>query len=101
MVLHFWQTPLFDRQLGAAAAVLRTALLEAMPQYSSCQIDFISVAFSQFSNRRRFERYNWVKLMPLNQAELHRFWQQFIAAWSQYQRIGPREIKRKKITTLF
>ena len=101
MVLHFWQTPLFDRQLAAAAAVLRTVLLETLPQYSSCQIDFISVAFSQFSNRRQFGVYNWVKLTPLNDTELHRFWAQFVEAWSQYQRMEPREIKRKRAATLF
>jgi hypothetical protein len=101
MVLHFWQAPLFDRQLAAAAAVLRATLLEALPQYSSCQIDFVSVAFSQFSNRRRFELYNWLKLMPLNEADLHRFWAQFMEAWCQYQHMGPREIKRKRTATLF
>jgi hypothetical protein len=88
LILHFWQTPLTQRQLGAAAAVLRAALFDEHPQYSSCEVDFISVAFSQFGSGRRFERYNWVGLKPLDGDELRRFWSQFLAAWSQYQRIG-------------
>lgn len=101
LVLHFWQTPLTERQLSAAAAVLRAALFDVHPQYSSCEVDFISVAFSQFGSGRRFERYNWVRLKPLDDNELRRFWSQFIAAWSQYQRIGPREVKRKRNSGLF
>jgi hypothetical protein len=101
MVLHFWQAPLFQRQLGAAAAVLRSALHNDQPQYSSCEIDFISVAFSQFGSSRRFERYNWTRLKPLDGDELHRFWQQFLIAWSHYHLTGPREIRRKRSASLF
>lgn len=101
LVLHFWQTPLFSRQLSAAAVALKSAVLQAQPQYSSCEVDFISVAFSQFSNNRRFELYNWAKLKPLSDNDLQRFWQHFLAAWSQYQRIGPREIKRRRAGGLF
>ena len=101
LVLHFWQVPLSQRQLSAAAAVLRTALRDNQPQYSSCEVDFISVAFSQFGGGRRFERYNWTRLKPLDDDELHRFWQQFLTAWSHYQRIGPREIRRKRSASLF
>jgi hypothetical protein len=101
MVLHFWQAPLFQRQLGVAATVLRTALNEMQPQYSSCEIDFISVAFSQFGSKRRFERYNWAKLKPLGSDETQRFWLQFLAAWSQYHGLGSREIRRRRATGLF
>jgi hypothetical protein len=101
MILHFWQAPLFQRQLSAAASVLRAALHDTKPQYSACEIDFISVAFSRFGTGRRFERYNWNQLKPLDDAELSRFWQQFLAAWSHYQRVGPREIKRKRGLSLF
>jgi len=101
LVLHFWQTPLTERQLSAAAAVLRAALFEVHPQYSSCEVDFISVAFSQFGSDRRFERNNWVRLKPLGDNELRRFWSQFLVAWSEYHRIGPREIKRKRNNGLF
>ena len=101
LVLHFWQAPLSERQLGAAAAVLRSALHNDQPQYSSCEIDFISVAFSQFGSGRRFERYNWTRLKALDEDELHRFWQQFLVAWSHYHRIGPRKIRRKRSASLF
>jgi hypothetical protein len=100
IVLHFWQTPLTPRQLSAAASVLRTALFDCQLQYSTCEIDFISVAFSRFGNTRRFERYNWSSLKLLSENELARFWNQFISGWSQYQRLGPREIKRKRIRDL-
>jgi hypothetical protein len=101
LVLHFWQAPLSTWQLGAAASVLRSALLQNEPQYSSCEIDFISVAFSPFSNRRWFECHNWVKLNPLNANELRRFWQRFLEAWVHYHRMGPREIRRKRAADLF
>jgi hypothetical protein len=101
LVLHFWQVPLSTWQLGAATAVLRVALLNGQPQYSSCEIDFVSVAFPRLSNRRRFERYNWVKLKLLDPSELGRFWQRFLEAWSHYQRIGPREIRRRRTVDLF
>lgn len=101
MVLHFWRTPLSAWQLSAAGAVLRSALLRQQPQYSSCEVDFISVAVPNLATQRRFERYNWSKLRPLGPADLDRFWNQFLAAWSQYQRKGPREIKRKHMPSLF
>jgi hypothetical protein len=101
LVLHFWQTPLSGWQFSAAAAVLRAALFEAQPQYSSCEIDFVSIAFSRFGNGRRFERYSWTKLNPLSNTELYKFWKHFLSAWSQYQRLGPREIKRKRTGGLF
>lgn len=101
MVLHFWQASLSDRQLAAAAAVLRTALLTSQPQYTSCEIDFVSIAFFQSGNRRRFERYNWVKLKPLKEAELSRFWRHFAAAWSQYQSMEPREVTPRRVKGLF
>lgn len=101
MVLHFWITPLSEWQLSAAGAVLRSALLRQKPQYSSCEIDFISVALPDTAPQRRFERYNWSKLKPLGPQDLDRFWKQFLAAWSEYQRRGPREIKRKRAPSLF
>jgi hypothetical protein len=101
LALHFWETPLTEWQLGAAAAVLRSALFDLQPQYASCEIDFISVSFSQFYPSRRFERLNWAKLKPLDESGLNRFWSRFIKAWSQYRRIGPREIKSKRQRTLF
>ena len=101
MILHFWRDPLSNWQMGAAAAVLRSALFDSQPQYTSCELDFISIAFSQIGNRRRFERYNWTKLKPHNATELRRFWTHFLAAWSQYQSFGPREIRRKRTANLF
>jgi hypothetical protein len=101
MVLHFWQSPLSQWQLSAAAAVLRSAVRTQLPQLSSCEVDFISVATSPTGNRRQFQKFNWTKLKPLNQAELDRFWNRFLTAWSQYQRGGPRKIKRWKTRGLF
>lgn len=95
LILHFWQTPLSQWQLGAAASVLRGAIASRYPQYSACEIDFISVAFSQMGQGRRFERYNWMRLKPLSISEIDRFWKQFLAGWSRYQRQGPREIARR------
>lgn len=101
MVLHFWKTPLSQWQLSAAAAVLRSAVNTQLPQLSACEVDFISVAFSPTGNRRQFQKLNWTKLKPLNQVELDRFWNPFLTAWSQYQRGGPRKIKRWKTRGLF
>jgi hypothetical protein len=101
LVLHFWQTSLSQWQLSAAAAVIRSALQTQMPQLASCEIDFISVASSLTGDRREFQRFNWTRLKALSQTELDRFWKQFLAAWSQYQRGGPRIIKRKKTFGLF
>jgi hypothetical protein len=101
MVLHFWQTPLSERQLSAAGAVLRSALHNEQQQYSACEVDFISVAQSQFGGQRRFDHYNWTKLKPLRGDELARFWRPFLLAWSDYQRRGPREIRRKRPQSLF
>lgn len=101
MALHFWRTQLSERQLSAAAAVLRTVIYNEQQQYSACEIDFISVSQSRFGGQRRFDRYNWTKLKPLSEDELARFWKPFVLAWSDYQRRGPREIIRKRPRSLF
>lgn len=101
MVLHFWRTPLSERQLSAAAAVLRSVLYNEQQQFSACEVDFISVAQSQFGGQRRFDHYNWTKLRPLGEDQLARFWRPFVLAWSNYQRRGPREIRRKHPQSLF
>jgi hypothetical protein len=101
MVLHFWQDPLSDWQLSAAGAVLRSAICDQQSQYRSCEVDFISVPFPEFSPRRRFERYSWTKLKPHSAEELERSWRQFLSAWMEYQRKGPREIRRRRTTSLF
>jgi hypothetical protein len=101
MVLHFWRAPLSEWQLSAAGAVIRSAIYDQQPQYRSCEIDFISIPLPEFAFRRRFERYNWTKLKPHNAAEMARFWRQFLAGWTEYQRKGPREIKRKRAVGLF
>jgi len=101
MILHFWRQPLSDWQLGAASAVLRAALLTHQPDYAMCEIDFISVPHPEASPRRRFEHYDWAKLRPLDNKNLHRFWKQFCGAWSVYQNQEPREIKRRRSADLF
>lgn len=101
MVLHFWETPLSPRQLSAAAAVSKLSLLREFPQYSSCELDFISVPLSTSGDRRQFQGYNWTKLKPLSEEALARFWRQFLLAWSDYQRRPPREFRRKREPSLF
>lgn len=101
MILHFWQTPLSPRQLSAAAAVLRKALLRHQPKYLDCELDFISVSQPANLSRRRFDRYNWSTLKPLTDHEFGRFWHQFSSAWSEYQRRGPREISRRRYPDMF
>lgn len=101
LVLHFWQTAFSPWQLSAAAAVLRSTLFDQKPQYAGCDIDFISIPFSQIANARRFELYNWTKLKPLSESGTKRFWDRFLSAWIEYQRRGPREIRPKRIRTLF
>lgn len=101
LVLHFWRTPLSQWQLSAAAGVLRLTLHTQIPKLDSCEIDFISVALTPSGDRREFQRLNWNRLKPLHRAELDRFWNQFLEAWSRYQRGGPRKINRRKFSGLF
>lgn len=101
MVLHFWQKPLSGWQLGAAGAVLRSALREQQPQFANCEVDFISVPLPEFATSRRFEHYGWAKLKPLPDKELQRFWKQLCTAWDEYQRREPREIKRRRPPDMF
>jgi hypothetical protein len=96
MVLHFWRKPLTSWQLGAAAAVLRLALVRQRPGYSGYELDFISVSEHEATSERRFERYGWTALKPLDEQDLSRFWKQFCGAWSEYQKIGPREFRRRR-----
>jgi len=101
MVLHFWRTPLSSWQLSAAGTVLQSAIRKHQPEYQFCEIDFISVPFPEFASRRRFERHTWAKLKPHDEAAMVRFWNRLLEAWTDYQRRGPREIKRKRTAGLF
>jgi hypothetical protein len=101
MVLHFWRTPLSQWQLSAAGAVLRSALHQNQPDFAECELDFISVSLAGASKQRRFEHFDWGKLKPLSEKELHRFWRQFCAAWSNYKSRGPRKIRRKSHPGMF
>jgi hypothetical protein len=101
MILHFWLKPLSAWQLSAAAAVLRTALLRHQPEYSDCELDFISVSLHEPASQRRFERYGWAKLKPLDETDLGRFWKQCCGAWTDYRSRGPREFRRKRDGDLF
>jgi hypothetical protein len=101
MVLHFWRTPLSDWQLSAAGAILRLALLQHQPKFADCGIDFISVPLPEFAPHRRFEHYSWIKLKPLNDEDLQRFWKQFCQAWSAYKSRAPREIRRRRPPDMF
>jgi hypothetical protein len=95
MALHFWRKPLTARQLGAAAAVLRTALLLHHPEYVGCGLDFISVSHHEGTSGRQFQRYDWASLKPLDEVQLRRFWRQFCEAWSEYQKRAPRTFTRR------
>jgi hypothetical protein len=55
MVLHFWQKPLSAWQLGAAGAVLRSALTQQQPAFANYEIDFVSVPLPEFARERRLE----------------------------------------------
>ena len=101
MVLHFWRKPLSEWQLSAAGAVLRSALLQHEPKFADCELDFISMPLPESASHRRFEHYSWAKLRPLSDKDLHRFWKQFCAAWSDYKSRGPREIKRRRQVGMF
>lgn len=101
LVLHFWQTPFSQWQLGAAAAVLRASITRQIPEYSSSEIDFISVPLVEATSKRRFEKLNWTRLKPLSDDDLARFWSQFLKAWNEYHRRGPREIRARRQRTLF
>jgi hypothetical protein len=101
MVLHFWQKPLTDWQLGAAGAVLRSALVQGQPEFARCELDFVSVSLAEFATRRQFKHYTWAKIRPLSEADLNRFWKQFCAAWSEYKRRKPRVIKRRRLPDMF
>jgi hypothetical protein len=101
MVLHFWQKPLSAWQLSAAGAVIRTSLMHYRQQYLTCELDFISIPRPEGATRRRFELYNWAKINPLGDADLERFWKQFITAWTLYHRKEPREIRRRREPDMF
>ncbi len=101
LILHFWQASFSQWQLSAAGAVLRSALLDQLPQYAACEIDFISVPFVETANGRRFDKYSWTKLRPLNESETNRFWNRFLSAWTDYQRGPSRVIRLKRGPTLF
>lgn len=101
MVLHFWRKPLTQWQLGAAGAVIRSALTQHHPEFAGCEIDFISVPLPESASRRRFELHNWTTLKPLDDKNLRRFWKQFCDAWSVYQGQEPREIRRRRSPDLF
>ena len=95
LVLHFWQTALSPRQLSAAGAVLRSALMTCRPQLLGLEIDFISVAIPERLDVRKFQNFGWKQLAPLDEMELLKFSQQIAGAWLAYRRIGPREIRRR------
>lgn len=101
MILHFWQTPLSERQLSAAAAILRNALTRHRPEYLTCELEFVSVALAANGSVRRFKRYGWDRIRPLSDIELQRFWKPFCDAWSDYKRRGPRQIRRRRDPGLF
>jgi hypothetical protein len=101
MILHFWQTPLTPRQLGAVAAVLKKVLLKHYPHFVYCDLDLISVSLPASASERRFQLYNWAKLKMLDDNELTRFWNLFSEAWTRYQALGPRKIKRRREPSMF
>ena len=100
MVLHVWRQPLSELQLGAAASILRTALVKWQPMHARCELDFISVTVPTYASTRKFLRYSWETARPLDDEELYLFLRRFCDAWSEYQRRGPREVKRRRQSRL-
>jgi len=101
MVLHFWRDPLSPRQLSAAAAILKGTIKKTKPEFSSCELDFISVSAPNNKSSRLLKRYNWQTLKPLEEPELVKFWKPFYTAWQQYQRLPPRRVMKRKERSLF
>lgn len=101
LVLHFWRSPLTQWQLSAAAAIIQSVMAREFPNQGEHEIDFISVPFMETKNAREFQRYNWSRLRPLNHAELDRFWNQFLSAWAEYQKRGPRKIDKRRPPDMF
>jgi hypothetical protein len=101
LVLHFWEQPLLPRQLSAAAAALKKALLRQKPEYALCDLDFITVSLPENASRRQFRRYSWTSIKPLAEDHLARFWKQLGDAWTDYQRREPRKINRRREPSLF
>ena len=101
MILHFWQRPLSDWQLSAAAAILIAALKRHDPACLSLDIDFVSVAVPDYSAGRRLRVYDWYSLKPLDDDGLSRFLHRLCAAWAAYQCREPRVIKSRHNRDLF
>jgi hypothetical protein len=95
LVLHFWRNPLTPRQLSAAGAILRLALLQNRREFALLELDLISAAIPEGSEARRFVNYHWKQLAPLTEDELFKFSQKLRSAWKAYQLIGPRKIKQR------
>jgi hypothetical protein len=101
MVLHFWREPLSDLQLSAAAAILRRALRQYHPTWVARELDFISVSIPKHSIRRRFKRYTWDTLKPLDDQDLYHFLKRLCDDWNAYQSHGRREFKMRRQPDLF
>lgn len=101
MVLYFWETPLSDRQIRAAAAVLGRALQRYQPGYLNHPLEFILVSTPERSSNRLFRCLDWAAINAINDRELERFLQQLCDAWADYQCRGPRLFKRKRTPDLF
>jgi len=101
MVLHFWRQPLSQWQLSAAAAILISAVKRDEPECRYLDLDFISVAVPDHSPERRFRRYDWYTVKPLEDEDLHRFLGRLCDAWKEYHNRGPRVIKPRRERDLF
>lgn len=101
LVMHFWRSPLTQRQLSAAATIIQSVIADNFPSYTGCEIDFLATPFVETRNSRDFQRNGWQRLRPLNEVELGRFWKQFSLAWDIYKKREPRIIRRKRKDDLF
>jgi hypothetical protein len=95
LLLHVWDRPLNDRQVRAALAILKRALTDQLPAYSYRDIDFVTLSTPPLSARRSCRIYGWNSLPPMETDELDRFLGALSDAWSEYQRHGPRSVKRR------
>ncbi|MBG7613811.1 hypothetical protein IWC96_00765 [Brevundimonas sp. BAL450] len=95
LLLHLWDRPLNERQIRAALAILKRGLLEQAPDYAYCDVDFVILSTQPLSAHRSCRVYEWPTLPAMKQEELNQFLEMLTTAWDEYQRKGPRLIKRR------
>jgi hypothetical protein len=101
MVLHMWEEPLSEFQLSGAAGILRQAIAEHAPELSGCELEFVSIPLPAGRETRRLIRLDWKRLKPFEHEQLEQFLAFLLEAWKEYQRRGPRKVRRRNTPDLF